>query len=53
MRRIVAALAGAAMLAFAGSAAAQAPQGAAPQRALIKIADNLYRYKNNFHFGVL
>jgi glyoxylase-like metal-dependent hydrolase (beta-lactamase superfamily II) len=53
MRRVVAALAGAAMLAFAGSAIAQAPQGPPPQRALIKIADNLYRWQNVGHFGVV
>jgi glyoxylase-like metal-dependent hydrolase (beta-lactamase superfamily II) len=53
MRRVLAALTAVAVVSLAGTALAQAPQGAPPQRALVKIADNLYRFQNNFHFGVV
>jgi glyoxylase-like metal-dependent hydrolase (beta-lactamase superfamily II) len=52
MRRILAAALAAAVLAFAGAADAQQPQQP-PNRALVKVADNLYRFQNNFHFGVV
>jgi len=53
MRRVLAALAGLIAIALAAPGFAQAPQGGPPQRALIKIADNLYRWQNIGHFGVV
>ena len=53
MRRFGAAVFTAVVIAFVSvTALAQAP-GQAPQRKLIKITDNLYRFQNNFHFGVV
>lgn len=45
---VAAALAAALTFGFTGQAAAQK----APKRAITKIADNLYRFQNNFHFSV-
>jgi glyoxylase-like metal-dependent hydrolase (beta-lactamase superfamily II) len=52
MRHYLAAAMAAAVVAFAVTAdAQQSPQP--PNRALVKVADNLYRFQNNFHFGVV
>jgi glyoxylase-like metal-dependent hydrolase (beta-lactamase superfamily II) len=51
MRRIL--VAAVAVFAFAGSAIAQQQPQQQPNRALVKVADNLYRFQNNFHFGVV
>ena len=53
MRHLLAVATAIAALAFGSVASAQAPQGQAPTRQLIKIADNLYRWQNIGHFGVV
>lgn len=52
MRRITA-VAAAALAIGSFAPAADAQQQQEPRRALIKVADNLYRFQNNFHFGVV
>jgi glyoxylase-like metal-dependent hydrolase (beta-lactamase superfamily II) len=53
MRRYLAAALVAVVVAFTCRADAQQQPQQPPNRALVKVADNLYRFQNNFHFGVV
>jgi glyoxylase-like metal-dependent hydrolase (beta-lactamase superfamily II) len=53
MRRYLATALAAVVFAFTGSAFGQQQPQQTPKRDLIKITDNLYRFQNNFHFGVV
>ena len=53
MRRFLAAAAAILTAAFLAPAADAQQQQQQPRRALIKVADDLYRFQNNFHFGVV